>query len=177
MSAVRRPPAIDPKRRGSVLSDAGSTAGTPASVAPSTLSVPRSSVAATGGLRSGAGAHAPEHSKPHLVTRDELEGLIHEARHASQPYRSLTALRHACAATSRAAAPQAVRAVVGEGVFLPHKLTGWTGNIVVRCRAAGPSVRRLLPRHSSAHALCRKQEGVLKRLAALNKPLKYIGAL
>lgn len=63
---------------------------------------------------------------------------------------------------------------MGEGVFLPNKLTAWTGNIVVSqpARAHWSHGFVLL---IGAH--CGAQEGVLKRLAALNKPLKYIGAL
>jgi hypothetical protein len=80
-------------------------------------------------------------------------------------------------------AAQAVAAAVGEGVFQQSKTAPWTANIVVRppaLRAAAPVLVCRLQR-SRAHALaltrCRRpQEGVLKRLASLNKPLKYVGA-
>ena len=57
-------------------------------------------------------------------------------------------------------------ATVGDGEYQLSKLNAWTGNIVVRAHlalACGPLL---------THA----QEGVLKRLGALSRPLKYIGA-
>ena len=90
--------------------------------------------------------------------------------------------------TAALVARQTVAHVVGEGVFLLNKLTPWTGNIVVRAhcrpRSRGRSRGRWLEcswrvrRGAAAHAPALPsppQEGVLKRLAGLNKPLKYIG--
>jgi len=70
---------------------------------------------------------------------------------------------------------------VGESAFMHTKVNQWTSNVVVspspRSRRANSSLDRPRQRHSLTRFSSpsrASQEGCLKRLAALNKPFKFV---
>ena len=173
----RGPPAA--ARRASVLPDAAAAAPPPAAPrpAPGRASPARS---ARPSIEAGRGAH--------LVSREEVEAIVREAR----PPATLSAPRSAdapgqpyCAfflATGCGAGGGGRRVSAQQDHALDRQHRGARALTLLAPQpptqhSARAAAVRL--RSAAAHArapLLPPQEGVLKRLAGLNKPLKYIGA-